>query len=146
MGGIYNSRTLSVNELPKLPMPLLLCVDRPDFGKAIADSEYETISLNLPLARALSGLPERNIPSVIAGRIRDILPSQKPVCLTDYEILFDPRYGLDVLRLFMDLSRKNKLIVKWCGTANGDTLTYAEPGFEDYKRFKISDYDVTVVM
>jgi hypothetical protein len=146
MGGTYNSRTLQARELSKLSTPILLCVDIPDFDKAIADSEYETISLNLPLARSLSGLPERDIPSVIASRIHDILPSQKPVYLKDYEMLFDPRYGLDVLRLFMDLSRKNKLTVKWCGAAHGDTLTYAEPGFEDYKRFKISDYDVSVIV
>jgi hypothetical protein len=146
MGAIYNSRTLQASELPKLSAPILLCVDKPDYDREIDDSKYQKICLNLPLARSLSGLSEGDIPSVIAIRIRDILPSQKPIYLLDYEMLFDPRYELDVLRLFMDLSRKNKLIVKWCGSADGDVLTYAEPGFEDYKRFKISDYDVTVVV
>jgi hypothetical protein len=146
MGAIYNSQTLQASELPKLSTPILLCVDKPDYDTEIDDSEYQKVSLNLPLARSLSGLPEKDIPSIIASRIRDILPSQKPVYLIDYEMLFDPRYGLDILRLFTDLSRKNKLIVKWYGAANSDTLTYAEPEFEDYKRFKISDYDVSVVM
>jgi hypothetical protein len=61
-------------------------------------------------------------------------------------MLFDPRYELDVIRLFMDVSRQNRLVVKWCGTVDGNMLIYAEQGFEDYRRIKISDYDVTVVI
>jgi hypothetical protein len=45
----------------------------------------------------------------------------------------------------VDLSRQNKLIVKWCGEADGDALTYAEQGCDDYKRYRIDNYDVTVV-
>jgi hypothetical protein len=60
-------------------------------------------------------------------------------------MLFDPRYELDVLRIFIDLARRNKLIVKWCGKVNGETLTYAEQSYADYKRYKISDYDVVIV-
>jgi hypothetical protein len=52
---------------------------------------------------------------------------------------------LDVLRLFIELSRQNRLIVKWCGAIDGDVLTYAEQGYADYKRFKMSDYDVVIV-
>jgi hypothetical protein len=145
MGKIYNSRTLAANELPRLSTPILLCTSRADFDIAIADAGYQTVSLNLPLARSLTGLDASDIQSVIGERIRGVLPQAQPVCLTDYEMLFDPRYGLDVLRLFIDMSRRNKLIIKWSGRTDGDALTYAEPGFEDYKRYKINDYDVSVV-
>jgi hypothetical protein len=61
-------------------------------------------------------------------------------------MLFDPRYELDVLRLFTDLARGTKLIVKWCGKVDGNTLTYAEQGYADYKRYNSTDYNVTIVI
>jgi len=146
MGKTYNNRTLTAKELPRLSSPVLLCVQRADYDKAIAEAGYQTVSLNLPLARSLEGLASEEIQSAINDKIREALPQQQPVCLTDFEMLFDPRYGLDVIRLFMDISRRNKLIVKWCGAADKDTLTYAEPGYEDYRRIKTSDYDVSVVI
>lgn len=146
MGKIYNNRTVIAKDLSRLPSPVLLCVDRTDFDKEIAEADYQTVSLNLPLAKSLEGLSEGDIQSVIGDKIREALPPSKPVYLTDYEMLFDPRYGLDVIRLFMDVSRNNKFIIKWSGAADNDTLTYAEPGYQDYKRIKISDYDVTVVL
>jgi hypothetical protein len=146
MGKSYNSRILTAKELLRLPAPVLLCVDRADFDRAIAGAGYRTVSLNPPLAGSLTGLPESDIPSIIGNRIREALPQSKPVYLTDYEMLFDPRYELDVLRLFVDISRRNKLIVKWCGVVDGDTLIYAEQGYEDYTRIRISDCDVTVVI
>jgi hypothetical protein len=54
-------------------------------------------------------------------------------------------YEIDVLRLFTDIARQRKLIIKWCGSADENTLTYAEQGYADYKRYNINDYDITVV-
>jgi hypothetical protein len=146
MGKIYNNRTLMAKELSRLSSPVLLCVQRADYDKAIDEAGYQTVSLNLPLARSLEGLSAEEIQTVIGDKIRDALPPHTPVRLTDYEMLFNPRYGLDVIRLFMDMSRQNKLIVKWCGAADKDTLTYAEQGYEDYRKIKTSDYDVSVVI
>ena len=145
MGEFFNSRTMTAGELLRLPSPVLLCSDRIDFSKAIVDAGYQTISLNLPMAASLAGLPEREIIATITEKIRVLFPQSLPVYMTDYEMLFDPRYELDVIRLFVDLSRRNKLIIKWCGTVDGDVLTYAEHGFVDYKRYKVNDYDVVIV-
>jgi len=145
MSTICNNRTLAAKELLRLLSPVLLCANRPDFDKAIAAAGYQTAGLNLPLARSLVGLDVIDIQSNISHKIREALPLSKPICLTDYEMLFDPRYQLDIMRLFLDVSRRNKLIVKWCGATDGDMLIYAEQGFEDYKRIRISDYDITVV-
>lgn len=148
MGRIVNSRSLTAKELLRLVRlvpTVILCTDKPNLERAIAENGYGQISLNLPLARSLSGLEPINIRTTITDKIREILPQGEPVYLTGYEMLFDPRYELDVLRIFIDLARRNKLIVKWCGRVNGETLTYAEQGYADYKRYKISDYDVVIV-
>jgi len=97
------------------------------------------------LAWLLAGLELNEIRTEIAEKIRNVLPQRDSVFLTDYEMLFDPRYELDVLRLFVDISRHNKLIVKWYGNVEKEALTYAEQGFADYKRYLINDYNIVVV-
>jgi hypothetical protein len=74
-----------------------------------------------------------------------LLPKGAIVYLTDFEMLFDPRYSIDVMRLFCEISRYSKLIVKWCGNYDGECLTYAEPGYSDYARYKVGDYEIACV-
>ena len=145
MDRLWNIRKLTISEITRLPSPVLICSNYSGLEKTIFQSGYKNISLNLPLARTISGLPERGIPALITETVRELLPQSSHVYLTDYEILFDPRYELDIIKLFIDLSRRNKLIVKWCGAIDGDELVYAEQGFTDYKRFSIKDYDISVV-
>jgi len=145
VGIVINSRTLSAKQLLRLTPPIILCVGRLDFEKEIADSGYRTTNLNLPLSRLLAGYSLREIQSALTDKVWDVLPQSEPVYLADYEMLFDPRYELDVLRLFIEIARRNKLIAKWCGTLGGDALIYAEAGYADFKRYNISDYDVVIV-
>ena len=145
MGKVLNNRSLMTKELLRLSSPVVLCVDRPDFDSAIVNNGYQAINLNLPLARSLEGLELREIRSVITDKIRDCLPQRHPIYLTEYEMLFDPRYELDIFRLFIDIVRRNKLIVKWVGEASDDTLIYAKQGYADFKQYKINDYDIVVV-
>ncbi|GHV29558.1 hypothetical protein FACS1894167_09050 [Synergistales bacterium] len=145
MGKTLSSRTLAAKELPQLSPPVLLCSDMPDFNKAVMEAGLRTVSLNLPLARSLVGLQVREMLAALMEKIHALLPKTEPVYLTDYEMLFDPRYELDVIHLFVDLSRRNRLIVRWCGALDGETLTYAEQGCTDFKRYNIKDYEVTVV-
>jgi hypothetical protein len=132
-------------ELPRLPSPTLLCVIRPDLDKTITEAGYQMVSLNLPLARSLAGLTAHDIRAVLTEEIRRLIPQGKPVYLTGYEMLFDPRYELDVIRLFIELSRQNTIIIRWCGAVGDDVLTYAEKGYADYKQYKMNAYDVTIV-
>jgi len=146
VGRIVNSRSLTTKELLRLVPPIILCTDKPNFERIIAENGYRQISINLPLAQSLTGLEPKDIRTIITDKIRGILPQGESVYLTDYEMLFDPRYEIDILRLFIDLARRNKLIVKWCGKVDGDMLTYAEQGYADYKQYKMNDYDVVIVV
>jgi hypothetical protein len=106
----------------------------------------KTISLNSLLARELYKKECEWKYTDITTIFINLMPVSTPVYLTDYEMLFDPRYKLDVMRLFCEASRHNKLIVKWCGNFDNDTLTYAQPGYDDYSKYKISDYKITCVI
>jgi len=147
LGKCYNCQNLTIKELSPLPPLILLCGNKWDFNTAIAEAGYQTVSLNLPLARSLIGMSVDEIRLAIDDKVRAALPQTKPVYLTDYEMLFDPRYEFDVVRLFLNLSVRNKLIVKWCGSidADGDVLTYSEDGYDDCQRIPINGYNITIV-
>lgn len=146
MGEIVSARKITAKDLFKLIPPIILCSSRPDFEGAILENGYKPISLNRQLASSLVGLDIKDIRLNLTDRIREILPKNDSVYLTDYEMLFDPRYELDILRLFIEISRKNKLIIKWCGKATEKILSYAEPGYADYRQYKVSDYNIVIVI
>jgi ATP sulfurylase len=146
MGKIINNRTLSAKNMLALFSPVILCVNRADYTEAIEEAQFQVMSLNLPLTKLLLGKSEKEISSTITGTIINILQKKPPIFLQDYEMLFDPRYQLDVLKVFNEISRHNRLIVKWCGGFDGDSLIYAEPGYADYSKYNASDYDVACVI
>lgn len=69
-----------------------------------------------------------------------------PTLLEEYEILFDPRYDVDAIKVFTELARRQKVVVKWCGRLNGNSLEYATPDDKDYHSFRIQDYDIICVI
>ena len=147
MGKRINHKSFIKDDLLKLPPPVILCVGFHMFDNEINNAGYQITSLNLPLAKALEAKTENEITTTITAIALEILPKNTPIYLTDYEMLFDPSYNLDIIKLFIEISRYNKLIVKWCGTVqNDDTLVYSEPGYQDYSKFKISNYDITVIL
>jgi hypothetical protein len=82
----------------------------------------------------------------VTATVLGLLPKDTTVYLMDYEMLFDPRYRLDVMKLFCEISRRGKLIVKWCGGFDGSSLTYAETGYGDYAQYRVSDYEIACVI
>ena len=146
MGQAINNRILTATKMLELPSPIILCVRRPDFDKAIKENGYHIVTVNLPLAKALQGRTVQEISTSVTPIIIDLLPKGNAVYLIDYEILFDPRYKLDVMKLFCEISKHNKLIINWCGGSTDDSLTYAEPGYDDYVKYRINDYEIACVI
>ena len=99
MGTIINNRTLSANKFMALRSPVILCVHRDDFIRAITDANIQAVSLNLPLAISLSGKSEREIIVTFTETVINLLPKGEAVFLKDYEMFFDPRYKLDVFKM-----------------------------------------------
>ena len=145
VGNRYKHKLLSAEKLLNLPTPILLCAGWHLYELAISNAGYKTISLNLSLAKALINIQESEIPSVITIKILNLLPNGQSIYLTDYEILFDPRYKLNVMKLFCEIARHHKLIIKWCGKNERDILVYSEPGYSDYIVYNESDYNITCV-
>lgn len=146
MGSIINNRTITVKRLLDLPSPTLLCVERNDYEKAIIANNGQVVSLNSLLAKAVSGKTGKEVATNITTTVIGLLPSKTTIYLVDYEMLFDPRYNLDVMKLFCEASRHCKLFVKWCGSFVDDSIIYGEPGYADYAKYKVSAYNIACII
>ena len=60
------------------------------------------------------------------------------------ELLFASELGLDPLRLLRQAARRKKVIAAWSGSFESFTLTYAEPGHDEYRNYSHADIrDIT---
>ena len=147
MGTLIKSSQLNKKMLENTNMPIVLCSSAPRLKKIIAEAGFKELSLNKILAEALVQKEESLRPQFVSDEaIRIITSIQGPIFLTDYEMLFDPRYNIDVIRLFYELSRRAKIVIKWCGTLDDNHLVYATPAYSDFHSYNIHDYDITCVI
>jgi hypothetical protein len=77
--------------------------------------------------------------AILGEEHRDIL-------LTNTDILFAPEYGLDVIKLLLQLGRNQRLYLPWPGEIAGERLTYSEPSRFDFKEYNVKDYVDTYVV
>jgi len=64
------------------------------------------------------------------------------IIVTNIDILFNPSYRLDIIKLFIQLSRNKTVIVQWPGKLESNNLVYSEPKYEDYKKYEINNYNI----
>ncbi|MDJ0306791.1 BREX-3 system P-loop-containing protein BrxF [Dehalobacter sp.] len=147
MGAVLMSSKINKDDINKTTIPIILCSLTPRLNKIIDDSHYYELSLNKLLAEALVKKDISDRPQSVTDEIMKIIASiHETVILTDYEMLFDPRYKMDVIRLFYEISRRAKILVKWCGTINDNRLEYATPAHKDFHTYNIQDYDIICVI
>lgn len=96
------------------------------------------MNANLELSRRLLDVPAEQRP-LRFGRILDELlgPNASPAFLDRIEMIFDPVFQQDPVRLLRHLSRTRPLVAAWSGRVEGAFLTYAEPGHPEYRRYPV---------
>lgn len=111
-----------------------------------ADLIEQAIPLNRTLAEALIQYKlarrtfqvERCFQAVLAK-----LPDR--AVIKDFDVLFNPEYKIDVLKILIRNCKANPFSVIWPGTLQDGKLIYAEIGYKDYKEYDVDAYDVTCV-
>lgn len=139
---------LTAEILSKQPtgIPIFLCSAAPRAVRKLSESGYKHLSLNKELSSSLMAIPQEKRLSVVQQETQKIISKAgSAVLLSDYEMLFDPRYKIDVLKLFCELARTTRLAVKWCGTTAEDSLEYAEPQYTDHQTYQLANYTVICV-
>ncbi len=132
-----------VGEAGGLYHRLLLVVGPPRSGKTgalrdIAASEgWPLVNVNLRLSELLLELTQKQRALRAARLLGDIVEAANgdAVLLDNIELLFGPELAQDPLRLLQGLTRNRTVVVTWCGEYDGTTLTYAEPGHPEARRY-----------
>ena len=105
--------------------------------KAAEDFGTTRINLNLELGKRLNEVPERRRALKTPACIDEILDENqqegKPLIFDNIELLFSPELELEPLALLEDAGRRSMIIVGWPGALQNGSLTYAEPGYKEYK-------------
>lgn len=107
----------------------------------------ESISVSKPLAEALLAckLNRRSMKlEQIFNTVLDTLPDG--VVIKDIDVMFNPDYKVDVLKILIASRKRKRYSVIWPGRCENGKLIYGEEGFPDYKTYDIENYDVTCVI
>jgi hypothetical protein len=98
---------------------------------------WPRLNLNLRLSEALLDLTKRQRAVRVAGILDDAVRAEasEVVLLDNIELLFAVELAQDPLRLLQSLSRNLTIIAAWPGGFDGASLTYAEPGHPEMRRY-----------
>lgn len=106
--------------------------------------DFEILNLGQTLSRELIQV-EKDLRDTEVENVTKRIFSQtysNRIIATDIDILFNPSYKLDVIKLFIQLSRNKTVIVQWPGKIDSNYLIYSEPQYDDYKKYDIKDYNI----
>lgn len=140
MGVIITARNFSPQNQVGILKPIVYCCP------------YEGVAehaepINFGLAQALKAFNPNRQTMQIERCFSDILASLPDgVVLKDFDVLFNPAYKVDVMKMMVNACKAKPFSILWPGTFDGKRLIYAEEGFQDYKTYDVSAYDITCVI
>lgn len=105
------------------------------------------VSINKLLAEELRKLKStRRTMSLEKCFINFLDNFQDNVVIRDIDVVFNPSYKIDVIRMFVEANKHHPFSLIWPGRCNNHRLIYSEEGLADYKTYEISDYDIVCVV
>ena len=139
MGAIIQERDYRPENQAGMLKPIIYCVT----SKEMADA----MSINKMLAEELIKV-RKNRRTVQMERCFNqvILGLPDGAVIKDFDVLFNPDYQVDVLKIFVTACKQKTFSVLWPGRLEDGKLFYAEEGFSDYKVYNIGDYDITCIV
>lgn len=136
----------TIIEISRLPDDAAMISRLLIYIKAI-QKMHEPKSVSKPLAEALLACrPNRRSMKLeqIFNNVLDTLPDG--VVIKDIDVMFNPEYKVDVLKILMASRKRKRYSVIWPGRCEDGKLIYGEEGFPDYKTYNIENYDITCVI
>lgn len=106
----------------------------------------EPVSVSKELADELLACKE-NRRSMKLEQIFNTVLDRYPdgVTIKDIDVMFNPEYKVDVLKILIAARKRKRYSVIWPGRLEDGKLIYGEEGYPDYKVYRIADYDITCV-
>jgi hypothetical protein len=139
MGAIIQARDFRPENQAGMLKPIIYCTA----GEEMADA----VPINKMLAEELIKI-NKNRRTMQLERCLSQVISRLPdgTVIKDFDVLFNPEYQVDVLKMLVTVCKQKSFSVIWPGRMDGEKLFYAEEGFPDYKSYNISDYDITCIV
>lgn len=134
---------IEINKLPdEEAMPSRLLI----YLKAIMKMQ-EPRSVSKPLAEALLAC-KANRRSMKMEQIFNSVLDKYPdgVVIRDIDVMFNPEYKVDVLKILIAARKRKRYSVIWPGKCENGKLIYGEEGYPDYRTYDIENYDITCVI
>lgn len=140
MGTIIPARNFSNDNVSGLLKPIIYCCPY----EGIADV---AVPINLLLAEKLAECRSNRRTMQIETFFNQIL-GQLPdgSVIKDFDVMFNPEYKVDVLRIMTAACKMKPFSVIWPGKCEDGKLFYAEDGSPDFKVFSVEEYDVTLIV
>ena len=136
----------TIIEISRLPDDAAMISRLLIYMKAI-QKMHEPRSFSKPLAEALLACkPNRRSMELeqIFNNVLDTLPDG--AVIKDIDVMFNPDYKVDVLKILMASRKRKRYSVIWPGRCEEGKMIYSEEGFPDYKTYNIENYDITCVI
>lgn len=126
---------------------LLLVVAPAGAGKTSALQEVRDrtgmplFNVNLELARRMLEMTKRQRAIYVQRLLQAIIDNgnEEMILLDNIEILFDVALKQDPLRLLQGLSRTRTVVAAWNGSIAENSLIYATPDHQEYRRYPIKE-------
>ena len=145
MGASIKLSSVNKDKLNNLLTPIVFCINEKKV--AFYTKGYIVLSLNEILSKQLLIYESDNRNLFVADELNRIIEnSGEPLLVRDFEMLFNPEYQLDVLKLFIMANRKKKIAIMWSGRYEDGKLLFGEPGYIDYKVYNVNDYDISCII
>lgn len=140
MGTIIPTRNFSMQNSIWLLKPFIYC-------NSDTSIEAQAISINKALAQELIIYKPKRRTMQIEKCLLDIIAKlPENSIIKDFDVLFNPNYKIDVLKIMVNVCKAKPFSMIWPGTIDGNKLVYAEEGYIDYKTYDVNDYDVTCII
>lgn len=140
MGAVIKAWDLPALVRGGMAKPVIYC--HPD--KAL---EEQAVPVNIAMANKLSAIKVSRRTMRMEQCFQQVLGTlPDDVVIKDFDVMFNPEYAVDVLRILCSAARTKPFRILWPGKYENGRLIYAEEGFRDYKVFEISKYDVICVV
>lgn len=114
------------------------------YGYKVSDT---AVSVNKPISEELLKLkPSRRTMQLekCFSKVLSVLPDN--VVLQDIDVMFNPNYKVDVLKLLIAVNKQKPFSLIWPGRIENGKLIYSEEIYPDYRVFDIKEYDILVIV
>lgn len=140
MGVTINARKFSSQNQAGILKPIIYCC----LNETI---EENAVSMNQNLAQVLKNVEvKRRTMQVERCFIELLAKLPEDAVVKEFDVLFNPAYKIDVLKILVNACKIKTFSVLWPGTFEGNKLIYAKEGCKDYKIYDVKDYDITCIV